>query len=220
MTEPTSTAPKKPKTIKMPLTASQWREVEALWKAGEATLAVLSIRFGVSVSTLARHLKGMKKGSRASTISSAVAEAVEKTIVDDSVILAARIRETKEDHYKMATGISKLAWAEILNARAAGTPFSTAANNLKALDNAMTILKKAREERFAVLGLDRTDASDPNDIPELVIAELTAQQIEDMGKADSLLDGEDGLVTGELPGEELEDDDGEDDDGDEVIVES
>lgn len=95
-------------------------------------------------------------------------------------MLAACIRETEEDHYKMAAALAKLTWKEVLDANTASRPMSTALNNLKARDAAMAVLKKAREERYAVLCLDRTDFVDDSPLRELVISELTNEQIEAM----------------------------------------
>jgi hypothetical protein len=53
-------------------------------------------------------------------------------------------------------------------------------NNLKALETAMTVLLKARQERWAVLGLDKADYIDEEGLPELHISELTALEIEDL----------------------------------------
>ncbi|MCY1300238.1 hypothetical protein D9M70_497990 [compost metagenome] len=89
-------------------------------------------------------------------------------------------------------------------------------NNLKALDNAMTVLKKAREERYAVLGLDRSDYVDDSALPELVISELTNEQIEAM--RDRQEDSDDSLPTLEEEGE-LPDEDEVVEEDDEIVVE-
>lgn len=74
----------------------------------------------------------------------------------------------------------------------------------KALDVAMTTLKKAREERYAVLGLDRDDFVASEDLPELVISELTAEQIEKMRATD--LDADDAVALADSKDAELQDD--------------
>jgi hypothetical protein len=169
-----------PKTKHARLTPKQWAEAEALWESGEVTLADLAARFGKHRSAFSAHFdkKGIKRGAKKAEHAAAVKEAVTTAAIDDATILAARIKETKEEHYKMASGLAKLSWNEILLAKQDGRPVATALNNLKALDAAMTVLKKAREERWAVLGLDREDAMDEDGLPELIISELTAEQIE------------------------------------------
>ncbi|WKZ86332.1 hypothetical protein N5B55_05100 [Ralstonia pickettii] len=175
-----------PKSKYARLTPKQWAEAEALWESGEVTLDDLAARFGKNRSVFSNHFAktGITKGSKSEANKRRVAEEVAKAAISDSTVLAARIKETKEEHYKMATALAKLTWNEILQAKNDARPFSTAMNNLKALDNAMTVLKKAREERYAVLGLDRDDAVDENGLPELVISELTAEQVEALRSRD------------------------------------
>jgi predicted DNA binding protein len=207
-------APAAPKSKHARLTPKQWAEAEALWESGEVTLVDLANRFGKHKSAFSAHFKakGIVRASRKEEHAAAVKEEVKKASIDDATVLAARIKETKEEHYKMASGLAKLSWNEILQAKAAGHAFSTVLNNLKALDSAMTVLKKAREERWAVLGLDKDDGMDEDGLPELVISELTAEQIQALRERDeSELDD----LPGEGDVEELDDvvEEGEDDDG-------
>ncbi len=164
------------------LSEREWAEATALWEQGAVTYGQLAEKFNRHEQSFVQYFRrrGIKKGSaRAKTVAK-VESAVEKQLVNDAAIIAARIKETKEEHYKMASGLAKLTWAEVLKTKQEGAPIATALNNLKALDSAMSVLKKAREERYAVLGLDRPDAIDENDVPELVISELTADQIEEL----------------------------------------
>ena len=196
------------------LSPKRWAEARALWESGEVTLTMLSEKFDVTRATLQRHftLRGCKKGSKSHEHEKKVAEEIAKNAVDDASVIAARIRETKEEHYKMASGLAKLTWNEVLQAKKAGSPIATAMNNLKALESAMNVLKKAREERFAVLGLDREDYVDQEGLPELVISELTADQIEVLRRkqaSDDLGDIEEDDVTEEDGDVGLESDEGE-----------
>lgn len=170
------------------LTPKQWAEIERLWELGEVTLEMLEKRFKKDSSTFKRHFArhGIKRGSKKDEHKAKVAEEVQKAVVDDVTIVAARIKETKEEHYKMAAGLAKLTWAEILKAKQDGLPVSTALNNLKALDAAMSVLTKARAERYAVLGLDRDDAIDEDGLPELVIQELTPEQVKELRSRDDV----------------------------------
>lgn len=173
------TKPAAPKANRGKLTAKERREAAALWEAGEITLEELGRRFDRHPQTFNKYFakNGIKKGSKADKLKAKVEERVQQDAANDAAIIAARIKETKEEHYKMASGLAKLTWAELLKAKKDGVPVGAVLNNLKALDSAMSTLKKAREERYAVLGLDRPDAIDENDVPELVIQELTAEQI-------------------------------------------
>lgn len=171
---PVTKKPRKPN-----LTQKEWTEAKTLWESGEVTYSDLAKKFDRHEQSFIRYFNrhGIKKGTKRAKHQKRVEEQVEKAALNDAAIIAARIKETKEEHYKMASGLAKLTWAEVLKTKQDGVPVATALNNLKALDTAMTVLKKAREERYSVLGLDRPDAIDENDIPELVISELTAEQI-------------------------------------------
>lgn len=168
------------------LSPKQWAEAEALWAVGDVTLVQLATKFGISDRAIQRHMtdKGVKKGAKAEEHKKKVSEAVTSAAVDDATITAARIRETKEEHYKMSAAIAKMSFNEILEAKRNGSPVAVAMNNLKAFDAAMNVLQKARMERWAVLGLDREDTIDEDGLPELLISELTADQIQDLRDRD------------------------------------
>lgn len=211
MTTPAET-PAKPKSKR--LTPKQWAEAEALWESGEVTLSDLVAKFHIHKTSFQKRFaeRGIKKGAKKEEHARRVAEEVTKAAIDDATVLAARIRETKEEHYKMAASLAKLTWAEILAAKQNGSPMAVALNNLKALDAAMAVLKKAREERYAVLGLDREDFVDEDGLPELVISELTASQIDALRAKDHTefddLPDDAILEDGDNDLEEEEDDDG------------
>lgn len=186
------------------LTPKQWAEAEALYESGEMTQTEIARKFDITPQSVFTHMKGkgLVAGSKAQEHKKRVAEEVTKAAIDDATIHAGRIRETKEEHYKMSAGIAKLAWSEILKAKSEGAPVSVAMNNLKALDAAMNVLTKARMERWAVLGLDRDVDLDEDGLPELLISELTAEQIEELRQRDfsefeELPEDGEGQVSGE-----------------------
>lgn len=168
------------------LTLKQWAEAEALWESGTVIYDDLVKKFGRSISTFERHFKkkGVIKGAKVAVAKKKVEEKLASVAVDDATVTAMRIRETKEEHYKYAALLAKLAWNEILQTKKDSNPVSVAVNNLKALDVAMNVLTKSRTERWAVLGLDRADAIDPDELPELIISELTAEQIQELRDRD------------------------------------
>lgn len=169
---------------------SDWAKAEALWELGEVTRDEIAKKLGVTPTSVSMHMKkaGVKRGSKADEhrkrISEDITNAVANAASADANLHAQRIKETKDTHYKMSAAIASMAFGEILNAKNAGTPISVAQSNLKALDTAMTVMAKARIERWAVLGLDRPDAVDVNELPALVIEELTAEQIEELRERD------------------------------------
>lgn len=179
-----------PKKAKRQLTTKEWAAAEELWAQGNVTLAGLNKMYGAHPDTFNRHFKkkGIDKGESAAEHATQVKEEVKKNVVDDASVLASRIRETKEDHYKMATALGKLTWREVARIQEKKAEIATALPNLKALDAAMNVLKKVREERWVVLGLDNPDTLSDDDIPELVISELTADQIAEINRMQELND--------------------------------
>ncbi len=162
------------------LTPKEWAKAEALWNSGELTAEQIGAKFGKTASTIKKHFakKGIAHGAGAEKIRAKVEEATTKAVVEEVSLLTQRIRDTKEEHYKMSAGLAKLTWAEILKVKQDGAPMSVALNNLKSLDVAMNVLKKAREERYAVLGLDKGEDHDDDLLPQLLVQELTGEQVE------------------------------------------
>ncbi len=174
------------------LTEKEWVKAEALYETGEMTQEEIAKKFNVHVATVRRRFSknGIKAGSKAAAIKEKVNDQLGKERAAEIGLLLGRIRETKEEHYKMASGLAKLTWAEVLKAKQDGSPVSVAMNNLKALDTAMSVLKKAREERYAVLGLNGDEGDDDDLLPQLVVQELTEEQVEELrnGQDDDLDD--------------------------------
>ena len=83
-----------------------------------------------------------------------------------------RIVETRNDHYRFAEVLARMTMGEIIAAKNAKQAFATKDANLAALE----VLRK---ERWVILGLDREDG-DPEDMDELMITELSQEQIDAM----------------------------------------
>lgn len=161
------------------VTPKQWAEMEAIWEAGVMTRKTISDKYKVSERTIQKHMKNksVNRGAKAAEHREKVEEEIKKAQITDATILAGRIRETKEEHYKMVSGLAKLTWQEILTAKTKQAPMATAMNNLKALDAAISNLAKIRVEKWAILGLDKDTFIDEDGLPELTITELTADEV-------------------------------------------
>ena len=164
----------------------QWAEMEALWELGEITRDEIAKKLDVSPTAVTMHMKkvGVVRGSKAEEHRRKITQSTTEAAISDATVYAQRIKETKDAHYQMSQALAGMAFREILNAQKDGSPLSVATSNLKALDAAVTVIAKARQERWAVLGLDRPDAVDTNELPSLVIEELTADQIEELRNRD------------------------------------
>lgn len=167
-------------------TAKEWAQAEALWALGETTRDEIAKKLDVSPTAVTLHMRkvGVERGSKADEHRKKVAEHVADAATIDSAVYAQRIKETKDEHYMMSKTLARMTWEEVANCKKTGNPLSVASSNLKAIESAINILSKARQERWAILGLDRPDAVDTNELPALVIEELTANQIEDLRNRD------------------------------------
>lgn len=163
------------------LAAAQWAEAQAMWELGSVSLTDLSDRYGLARETFSRKFKklGIIKGSRAAEQADRVRQEIEKTSITDATILAERAKATKDDHYNWATLLARMAMLEISNARNENRAISTVEPAMKAIDKALSALSKARLERWKCLGLD-DETFLPEDLPDLTIKELTAEDIEEM----------------------------------------
>lgn len=168
------------------LTHRQWAEAEAIWASGLMGRRALAEKFGVSETSISKHMTaaGIKRGERAHEHREKVQKELEKAQATEAAIAAERIREATEEHYKMVSGLGKLTWQEVLTAKQEGRPVATALPNLKALETAIGNIKKVREEKWALLGLDKEKEIDDEDLPELVISELTADQVTNLRNQD------------------------------------
>lgn len=166
--------------------ASAWAEAEALWASGDVTLEDLAKKVGVSATSVSLHMKKHKvtKGEKAKEHSERISKQVADDILNEGTVHSQRIKETKEEHYKMASGLARLTWGEIVTAKNNGGGYAAIQQNLKALEIATNVLAKIRQERYAVLGLDKPDAVDATQLPELVIEELTADQVQQLKDRD------------------------------------
>lgn len=205
------------------LTPKQWAEAEALWESGAVTYEDLRKKFGLAQSSFERHFKkkGIVKGAKAAATKKKVEEKLEAAAIDEATVLAARIRETKEQHYTMANNIGKLIWSEILEAKRNSHPIAVAMNNIKTLREAAASLAIVRAEKWSVLGLDKPDAVDPDELPELVISELTAEQIEELRRRDEAdLDDLESAPNQNAVQPDEEGADPDEDDENDIVVES
>lgn len=204
MTTATKTPPIKATPKRISLNTAKKAEAIALWKAGTATLDELATKFKVHPRTLTRlfEREGVKRGENSEATKKLVEDAVEDSIKKDAVIYAERVRDTKEEHYKMAASLSKLIFSKVIKVEKEGKAASTIAGDVKAYKLAAETLKILREERYATLGIRADDVSEDKPLPDLIVQELTVEDIKEMSKGnmvqDDDLDFDDDLGDGDL----------------------
>lgn len=178
----------KKRTIKKPsvrkgkqLNSTEKAEAVAMWRSGQFTLDQIAAKLDRSRLTFIRlfNVLGVAKGENSAASEKKITEAVEAAVVGNVAEIAERIKDTKEDHYKMASGIAKLVWNLIAVCKKEGKSFQTIGADLKALRYASAILKTSREEKYALLGLNEKEDDSDKDPEDLVIREITAAEIRD-----------------------------------------
>lgn len=201
---------RKPRVKGRHMTSGERAECLALWAAGEATLVELAKKYAKSTSTINALIRreGVKKGQDKQKREALVQEAVQKQAITDAQKFAERITETKEEHYKMASGISKLIWNEIAEAKKEKRPLATAYHNIKTLKSAADALKTLRDERYTILGIRAEDDDENKPLPELTVRELTVKDIEEIQRREAIEAENDlGVPDIELGDEDLMEDD-------------
>lgn len=166
------------------LSPAQWEQVKLYWEMGTHTLAQLSTEFGIRADTIQRRLKadGVEKGAKAHEVASATKDAAQDELAKQAAENLQRIHSTKDDHYKWAEAIAKLVMAEIIDAKTSKSAISLKDANITALGKAAKTLEVLRKERYAILNLDKDDG-DPDEMPELIISELSEDQIKEIQDA-------------------------------------
>lgn len=152
-----------------------------MWRSGQYTLDEIAAKMDRSRVTLLRlyNAEGVTKGEHSEQHEKRITEAVEAAGAAEVAELAKRIQNTKEDHYKMSQALSKLVWQLIATCKKEGKSFQTISSDLKALRYASAILSDCRMERFALLGMNNKESEDDKDPEDLVIREITKEEIQE-----------------------------------------
>ena len=79
----------------------------------------------------------------------------------------------------MSQGLAKLMWQLIAQCKKENKSFVEIAGELKALRLASAILKTTREEKYALLGLNEKESDDDKDPEDLVIREISLEEIQE-----------------------------------------
>lgn len=186
------------------MTPKDWAEAIALWEYGEVTLEELSEKYGLAKETFSRRFtkEGAVKGRLADEHEEKVREKISKKMVADTVTTIERQKMAKEDFYNNSIALSKLSMHEIVNAKKAKIPLGGTLAALKAIEKAAQIQKICKDNIWMILGLDKDEDVDLDDLPDLPITEMSAREIEEMHQRqinDALGLGDEGI---DLEGEE------------------
>ena len=167
-----------PKVVRQPrqLSAKELAEIREIFELGLLNLTELAERYKVSRSGIDKKLKqeNVIYGSKA-----AAATREQLSDLDDDLdLVIARAKETKDETYRWATLLSKLAMKKVHMAETGenGYNYDQAEQEIRVLQGAMKVVGDGRKERYTVLGLDKEDLL-TDDLPELNIMEMSASDI-------------------------------------------
>jgi hypothetical protein len=175
------------------LTPAEWAEAVTLWELGTMKLRELAAKFRISEAGMSKGLtkRGATKGSRAKEVAATVAKTVLKAAEDEALTAAEerqrKINETKAQHYEWSKMLGQQIMARLAAAQKDGRAFETEIVNIKTLRIAVAGLGQIRQERYAILDADRQ--IDEDELPTLVIQDLSEAEIERLRSADEDIDG-------------------------------
>ncbi|MCG5512848.1 hypothetical protein [Ectothiorhodospira shaposhnikovii] len=179
-------APRKPGSSSRRLGEADWIEAATLWESGNYTLEDLSNRFGISKEALSKGFKkrGSEKGAKSKEYAEKVKAAIGRAAEEEALIHAQRVMETREKSYEWIMALTKMAMSEAVSAAKARVPIATKLDNLKAIEKAMNVVSTGSNELFRVLNIKPDDIGD-DQLPELTISEMTADEIAAVQRAAS-----------------------------------
>ena len=152
----------------------------AIWEAGGVTQTELAAHFGVSVRTVKKKLAeaGARKGRRTGEAVAAAASAFSEALMPDEASLADRIKATREDAYRASQRVQQRTEELLAQAASGGSELMRVGIEMRLLQTAMQIIERGLKVRAEVTGMRSVEDDEPMD--ELIVAELTADQIEEI----------------------------------------
>ncbi len=167
-------------TSRIRLSPEQVGEMAAIWEAGGVTQAELAAHFGVSVRTVKKKLAeaGARKGRLADEAVAAAASTFSEAVVADVASLADRIKATREDAYRASQRVQQRTEELVAQAAAGGTELMRVGMEMRVLQTAMQIIERGLKVRAEVTGMRSVEDDEPMD--ELIVCELTADQVEEI----------------------------------------
>lgn len=183
------------------LNEAEWAEAEAAWASGSATLPELAHRFGATERALQSHFakRGLEKGQAAKALAAQVVARVQQEQAADLDTLVERATAIREVAYANAVKVERMI-VDRLDAAAAdpGQTFA-AATAVKMLVNAAAALERLHSLKRSALGISDDDVND-DEMPVLVIRDMTRGEIEDMRRKQNEEDALDGSLIDVTPG--------------------
>ncbi|MGU3362771.1 hypothetical protein ACLBWX_20805 [Methylobacterium sp. M6A4_1b] len=163
------------------LTEAEWAEAEAAWASGAVSLPELSHQFGTTERGLQARFarRGIEKGEAAKALAAQVVARVAEEHASQVSTLAERATTIREATYAHAVKVEGMIVARLDAAAADPAQTFAAAAAIKMLTNAASALERLHSLKRSALGISDDDVND-DEIPVLVIRDMTNTEIEDM----------------------------------------
>lgn len=185
--EGAATPKEAPHKGKSHLTKAQRAECTIAWRLGTKSPKELAKQYNVTERAMYAFFS--RRGIKHGELAGKQVAAAEAASTVDPKIQAQRVKETKDESYKLLTLIRRMVQNEIVKATQAGTKIDTLFGHMRTLKEAAATVKTTREEIYAVLGITEKDLGS-DDLPELRISELSAEEIKELQtESESDLDG-------------------------------
>ncbi len=155
------------------LTKAQWLEAEELYRHGW-TQKQIAEKMGVRIETVSIHMrqKGVKSGEREDVVRQEIERAVQTKVREFAEKKSGRQIETKESFYTLVRTLVSMFVKDVKDAQSSGAGIAMAGGAAKALKEALSGVKLAREELYTILEIPLT-STDTDALPELGVSTLT-----------------------------------------------
>lgn len=175
------------------LTHKKYTSAVLLWELGNHSLAEICSAIDYNNPHYLgkkMRLAGVVKGSRAKETEEAARVEVTKSVQKDALVLAQRIKDSKEDFYQLNSFIRRAIRSKLAQVVKDQMLFSTIYGEIKTLKLAQDLLSGGTDQAWKLLGLDK-DFNADDEMPRLVITELTAKEVEEIQREPTDADLED-----------------------------
>lgn len=185
------------------LTPQEWQEACRMWRSGEHTLNEIAATFDVQPAGLHKRFKrhNVIKGEHAQISEETLREELEKQSREQAEKIAQETAELKEFTLKAITLLQRRTMAEIAKASKDRKALAMITDDLKALNEAMKLIRTGYDTGHKLLGLDKIDGDKDDDLETLPLQVMTDEDVEELRRRQR---EEEAIMSGEV---DLNDDD-------------
>ncbi|MFA9261777.1 MAG: hypothetical protein ACEQSB_00255 [Undibacterium sp.] len=177
------------------LTPEEWLEIKEYYELGKMNMSALAAKYEVSRQNLFRRFKseGLVAGSRSHELSSAIAAATINSTVATAVAAEryvdnriAWIEESRLAGYKVLKMVEQLTRRELMENLKAGKKVSDADDAIRVIQRFQDVFILNTKSRLDILKSD--EIIDQDDLPSLMIEDLTNDDVIEHYRLNGMLD--------------------------------